>query len=196
MQGGPSLLNPACPAPACTAQRRAHHENTEKRSAPATALCDGSLVSCLVHSAMAFQRFLSRPSLRPLSTASWKRGRDADRFANMAISEDLRTRAAYKLAAMNSGARHFLRQGSCVVDLGAAPGGWALVAADAVRLDASRADARVWGRASRVRDEPPPPVRRTAGGQQRQRKFGEVSACVRAMVWEALLAFGEDARFV
>lgn len=117
---------------------------------------------------------LVRSSLRAhrLTTAAWKRDRDRDHFANAAIGENLRSRAAYKLAAINSTHAYFLRQGARVVDLGSAPGGWALIAADCVRLDAAN---DVWSAASPARLAlPERDVVRTVGGGQRRRKYGDV----------------------
>lgn len=130
-------------------------------------------------SAIAFLASAARartpPSLRAhhLSTAAWKRDRDSDHFANAAVGENLRSRAAYKLAAINAAHAYFLRQGARVVDLGSAPGGWALIAADCVRLDETN-DA--WSAASAARLALPERVDivRTAGGGQRRRKYGEV----------------------
>lgn len=114
---------------------------------------------------------------RGLSTAQWKRVRDADRFANMAVAEGLRSRAAYKLIDIDKRFGRFLRQGARVVDLGAAPGGFATVAAAHVHLDTSVDE---WDGPLRINSlnsavSPPPPprdVRRTVDGDQRRRRFG------------------------
>lgn len=50
-----------------------------------------------------------RTSKRSLST-QWKQQRDADIYANKAIKEGMRSRAAYKLDEMNKRFGNFLRQ--------------------------------------------------------------------------------------
>ena len=57
--------------------------------------------------------------------------RRRDPYYRAAQREGLRSRAAYKLAHLDD-RFHFLRPGRRVLDLGAAPGGWALVAASRV----------------------------------------------------------------
>lgn len=127
------------------------------------------------------------PASRALSTAAWKKARDSDVYANMAIREDLRSRAAYKLVDINNKFQFFLRQGARVVDLGASPGGFAKVAAGLVRLDpsADRWDTTL-SPVERLIEEPRA-LRRTAGGQQRRRKFGDVR---RMFALLAVLALG------
>ncbi len=57
--------------------------------------------------------------------------RRRDPYYRAAQAEGLRSRAAFKLAWIDE-RFHLLRPGLRVLDLGAAPGGWALVAAEAV----------------------------------------------------------------
>jgi 23S rRNA (uridine2552-2'-O)-methyltransferase len=62
---------------------------------------------------------------------SWIEEHAADAYVKRARSEGMRSRAAYKLAQIASRDR-LLKPGMIVVDLGAAPGGWAQVAAGRV----------------------------------------------------------------
>ena len=57
--------------------------------------------------------------------------RRRDRYYRAAQREGLRSRAAFKLAYLDDRFR-FLRRGARVLDLGAAPGGWSLIARDRV----------------------------------------------------------------
>jgi 23S rRNA (uridine2552-2'-O)-methyltransferase len=59
-----------------------------------------------------------------------------DPYVLAAQRQGLRSRAAYKLMELDD-RFHFLKSGARVVDLGAAPGGWSLVAAERVRATAS-----------------------------------------------------------
>lgn len=114
-----------------------------------------------------------RGALRRLSSSSeWKHQRDRDIYANRAIKEGLRSRAAYKLKEMNERFGRFLRQGAYVVDLGAAPGGFSKVTAGLIHVD-SDIDrwlaAEHWRRDSRRME-----TTRTLGGMQVRRKNGKV----------------------
>lgn len=115
-------------------------------------------------------RSVFQSRVRQLSTAAWKAKRDNDRFADMAIRDQLRSRAAYKLEEMDTRFGRFLRQGAFVVDLGAAPGGFSLIAARAIRLDTALD--RWHQNAGRHTSRGP---RHTMGGSQPRRKFGKVS---------------------
>jgi 23S rRNA (uridine2552-2'-O)-methyltransferase len=68
----------------------------------------------------------TRPSSR-----RWKQRQARDPYVRKARAEGLRSRAAFKLMEMDK-RDHLLRRGAVVLDLGAAPGGWSQVAADAV----------------------------------------------------------------
>ncbi len=61
----------------------------------------------------------------------WSQQRRQDPFYRAAQREGLRSRAAFKLLELNE-RYHFLRPGDRVLDLGASPGGWSLIALDAV----------------------------------------------------------------
>jgi 23S rRNA (uridine2552-2'-O)-methyltransferase len=63
---------------------------------------------------------------------AWHVKRARDRFADEAAAQGLRARSALKLQSILDKHRGVLRYGWRVVDLGAAPGGWSIVAADAV----------------------------------------------------------------
>jgi 23S rRNA (uridine2552-2'-O)-methyltransferase len=65
------------------------------------------------------------------SSRAWLREHLSDPYVKRAQAAGFRSRAAYKLQEIASRDRLF-RQGMTVVDLGAAPGGWAQVAARAV----------------------------------------------------------------
>lgn len=107
-----------------------------------------------------------RSTLPPLSRAlSYVR---SDSYALRAQQENLRTRAAYKLEEINSRFKNFLSRGANVVDLGAAPGGFSLIAARNINIDQRHR----W-----YNDDGTTPIsgeiRRTLVG--RRRKFGKVS---------------------
>jgi len=68
---------------------------------------------------------------RSKSSKQWLQRHVKDPFVRKARSEGYRSRAAYKLIEANTRER-FLVPGARVVDLGAAPGGWAQVAAQKV----------------------------------------------------------------
>lgn len=65
------------------------------------------------------------------SKGRWIREQDSDPYVKKARAEGFRSRAAYKLLAIDE-RDGLLRRGSTVVDLGAAPGGWSQVAARGV----------------------------------------------------------------
>ncbi|BBP46372.1 ribosomal RNA large subunit methyltransferase E [Thiosulfatimonas sediminis] len=60
---------------------------------------------------------------RSKSSASWLKEHFDDHFVNKAKQEGWRSRAVYKLQEIDDKDKLF-KQGMCVVDLGAAPGGW------------------------------------------------------------------------
>jgi len=69
---------------------------------------------------------------RTLSSQKWLERQLNDPYVARARREGVRSRAAYKLTEIDD--RHrLLKPGQAVVDLGAAPGGWAQVAADRVK---------------------------------------------------------------
>lgn len=68
---------------------------------------------------------------RSKSSERWLREHFGDAFVRQAQALGLRSRAAFKLLEIDQRDR-LLRPGLTVVDLGAAPGGWAQVAADKV----------------------------------------------------------------
>ena len=65
---------------------------------------------------------------RKLSSKLWLDRQLNDPYVARAKREGMRSRAAYKLSEIDDKV-HFLKKGSRVVDLGAAPGGWSQVAA-------------------------------------------------------------------
>ncbi len=69
---------------------------------------------------------------RTPSSQRWLRRQAQDPYVARAHADGFRSRAAYKLAEIDEKER-LLRPGQCVVDLGAAPGGWSQYAAR--RLD-------------------------------------------------------------
>jgi 23S rRNA (uridine2552-2'-O)-methyltransferase len=75
---------------------------------------------------------------RSQSSRAWLERQLNDPYVAAARREGYRSRAAYKLAEIDA-RFHILKPGRRVVDLGAAPGGWAQVAAEAVRSAAGRA---------------------------------------------------------
>jgi 23S rRNA (uridine2552-2'-O)-methyltransferase len=64
---------------------------------------------------------------RTLSSRTWLERQLSDPYVARAKSEGFRSRAAFKLAEIDDKYR-LLKQGSRVVDLGAAPGGWSEIA--------------------------------------------------------------------
>lgn len=106
------------------------------------------------------------------STAQWRIERGSDRYADQAINEGLRSRAAYKLIEIDQKFNRFLRQGAYVVDLGAAPGGFGMVAASKIGLDES---VDKWDLAlSYEHDDSLPQIERRSRGHQMRRKHGAV----------------------
>jgi 23S rRNA (uridine2552-2'-O)-methyltransferase len=75
---------------------------------------------------------LKSPKPRSQSSRHWLERQLNDPYVAAARREGYRSRAAYKLAEIDARFR-ILKPGRRVVDLGAAPGGWAQVAAAAVR---------------------------------------------------------------
>jgi len=65
---------------------------------------------------------------RKLSSRLWLERQLSDPYVAKAKREGFRSRAAYKLAEIDDKYR-LLKPGACVVDLGAAPGGWSEIAA-------------------------------------------------------------------
>lgn len=63
---------------------------------------------------------------RQSKSAAWRRRQEADAHVRAARAAGYRSRAAYKLLAIDE-AHGLLRRGMAVVDLGAAPGGWSQV---------------------------------------------------------------------
>ncbi len=68
---------------------------------------------------------------RSKSSAAWLQRQLNDPYVSLAKSEGYRSRSAFKLIDLDA-KFHLLHPGSRVVDLGAAPGGWAQVAVAAV----------------------------------------------------------------
>jgi 23S rRNA (uridine2552-2'-O)-methyltransferase len=64
---------------------------------------------------------------RTVSSRAWLERQLSDPYVARAKREGFRSRAAYKLAEIDD-KYHFLKPGSRVVDLGAAPGGWSEIA--------------------------------------------------------------------
>jgi 23S rRNA (uridine2552-2'-O)-methyltransferase len=65
------------------------------------------------------------------SSQQWLRDHEDDEYVKRAREEGYRSRASYKLLEINEKFK-IMKPGSCVVDLGAAPGGWSQVAAGSV----------------------------------------------------------------
>ncbi|MDJ0777507.1 MAG: 23S rRNA (uridine(2552)-2'-O)-methyltransferase RlmE [Gammaproteobacteria bacterium] len=65
---------------------------------------------------------------RSKSSKAWLREHHGDEYVQKSRDEGFRSRAAYKLAEIQQKDRIF-RPGQCVLDLGAAPGGWSEYAA-------------------------------------------------------------------
>ena len=64
-------------------------------------------------------------------SSRWIQKRRRDQFYKLAKAKGYRSRASYKLLQANRSYR-FIKRGSSVVDLGAAPGGWLQIAREAV----------------------------------------------------------------
>ena len=71
--------------------------------------------------------------LAPRNKASnaWMREHVTDQFVRRAARDGLRSRASYKLKEINERDK-LVKPGMCVVDLGAAPGGWSQLVAPLV----------------------------------------------------------------
>jgi 23S rRNA (uridine2552-2'-O)-methyltransferase len=76
-------------------------------------------------------RHLKDDKRRTLSSRTWLERQISDPYVARAKREGFRSRAAYKLAEIDDKYR-VLKPGACVVDLGAAPGGWSEIAAKRV----------------------------------------------------------------
>jgi len=77
---------------------------------------------------------------RSVSSKRWLERQLNDPYVAAARDRGLRSRSAFKLAEIDDKAR-FLRPGTVVVDLGAAPGGWSQIAAE--RIGAGQGRGRV-----------------------------------------------------
>jgi 23S rRNA (uridine2552-2'-O)-methyltransferase len=69
---------------------------------------------------------------RKLSSTLWLERQLNDPYVHEAKRLGLRSRSAFKLKEINE-RYHLIKPNQCVLDLGAAPGGWSQVAAEAVR---------------------------------------------------------------
>jgi len=65
------------------------------------------------------------------SSARWQQAHQEDEYVKRARREGYRSRASYKLIEMDD-KYGLIKPGMCVIDLGAAPGGWSQVAASRV----------------------------------------------------------------
>ncbi len=74
---------------------------------------------------------------RKASSTRWLRRQLADGYVAGARDRGLRSRAAFKLIELDDRFR-FLKPGHRVVDLGAAPGGWTIVAAERVNAQGTK----------------------------------------------------------
>jgi 23S rRNA (uridine2552-2'-O)-methyltransferase len=74
---------------------------------------------------------------RPLASKLWLERQLNDPYVAKAKAEGYRSRAAFKLIEIDD-KHHILKPGGKVVDLGAAPGGWAQVAAKRVKAGEGR----------------------------------------------------------
>lgn len=81
---------------------------------------------------------MKRLSKRTLSASSkrWINRQRKDPFVKQAARDGYRSRAAYKLLDLDK-KYHLLKKSTCVVDLGAAPGGWSQVAIDVINQQTS-----------------------------------------------------------
>ena len=68
---------------------------------------------------------------RGKTSSAWMREHVTDQFVKRAARDGLRSRAAYKLKEINERDK-LVKAGMCVVDLGAAPGGWSQLVAPLV----------------------------------------------------------------
>lgn len=69
---------------------------------------------------------------RNKTSNAWMREHVTDQFVKRAAREGMRSRASYKLKEINDRDK-LVKPGMCVVDLGAAPGGWSQLVARLVR---------------------------------------------------------------
>ena len=74
---------------------------------------------------------------RSLSSTLWLERQLNDPYVARAKREGYRSRAAYKLLEMDE-RFHLFKPGGCIIDLGAAPGGWSQIAADRVKSKEGR----------------------------------------------------------
>jgi len=73
-------------------------------------------------------RLKDQKKLRTASSRAWLTRQISDPYVARAKREGFRSRAAFKLAEIDDRYK-LLKPGACVVDLGAAPGGWSEIAA-------------------------------------------------------------------
>ncbi len=71
---------------------------------------------------------------RKPSSTKWLQRQLNDPYVAAAQRDGYRSRAAYKIVEIDD-KLHFLKPGRCVVDLGAAPGGWSQVASKRIRTE-------------------------------------------------------------
>jgi len=82
---------------------------------------------------------------RKESSTRWLKRQLSDPYVAEARERGLRSRAAFKLMELDD-RFHFLKPGLTVVDLGSAPGGWTMVAADRVNAQGANKGAGKQGR--------------------------------------------------
>ncbi len=104
------------------------------------------------------------------STKAWRAERSRDHYANNCV----RSRAEFKLSELQD-KFGILRRGQNVVDLGAAPGGFSLVAARVIRLRERHPTLSSWNFPVRPGDTIGElQITRSFGGHQRRRGYGRV----------------------
>jgi 23S rRNA (uridine2552-2'-O)-methyltransferase len=74
---------------------------------------------------------IAKSTARKKASSAWMREHVTDQFVRRAARDGSRSRASYKLKEINERDK-LLKPGMCVVDLGAAPGGWSQVVAPLV----------------------------------------------------------------
>ena len=79
---------------------------------------------------------------RKISSTRWLQRQLNDPYVKMAQADGFRGRAAYKIRDIDD-KFNFLTQGARIVDLGAAPGGWAQIAADRVNSHGNNPKKRI-----------------------------------------------------